>query len=104
MDFEENEKLGIYDAGDAAVNICLKKHEEKMKENEKNNIFISQMDFDWYKIHFGSMTVYRFEISCTCDDVPPGSTCSRFLPMDEQGWGGYMGTLGNGYFVPRNKE
>lgn len=98
---EENEKLGIYDAGDAAVNTCLKK-KHKTSDADKDKIFVSQEDFDLYKIHFGSLTVYRFQISCECNNQDgTEKKCSRFLPMNQQGWGGYMGTLGNSYYLPR---
>lgn len=96
---EENEKHGMYDNGDAAVNICLKKHHKK---NDKEKIYVSQSDFDWYKVHFGSLTIYRFRLTCSCKNLASGKTCSKVLPMNQQGWGGYMGTLGNGYYQPRN--
>ena len=97
VDEDKNEKLGIFDAGDSAVNECLKKKQQA----NKDGIFISQSDYDIYKIHFGSLTVYRFSLKCKCNNVPSSKRCSRFLPMSQQGWGGYMGTLTNGYFVPR---
>ena len=101
VSLEENEKLGMYDAGDAAVNICLKKHHHDSSQ-DKDKIYTSQSDFDWYKVHFGSLTVYRFQITCDCKKVDRTKRCSRFLPMSQQGWGGYMGTLGNSYYLPRN--
>lgn len=97
VDEDKNEKLGIYDAGDSAVNECLKKKQQA----NKDGIFISQSDYDIYKVHFGSLTVYRFSLKCKCNNLPSSKRCSKFLPMSQQGWGGYMGTLNNGYFVPR---
>lgn len=95
----KNEKLGIYDAGDAAVNECLKNKQKP----DKDNIFINQETYDIYKVHFGSLTVYRFTLKCKCNNLPPSKHCSRFLPFSQQGWGGYMGTLTNSYFVPRER-
>ena len=94
-----NYKAGIFDAGDAAVNECLKNKQKP----DKNNIFISQHDFDVYKIHFGSLSVYRFTLKCKCNNLSSSQRCSRFLPFSQQGWGGYMGTLTNSYFVPRKR-
>lgn len=96
----KNEELGIFDAGDKAVNECLKK---KQKDDE-NSIYTSQADYDIYKVHFGSLTVYRFTIKCKCSNLTPSQHCSRFLPYSQQGWGGYMGSLTNSYFVPRKKS
>lgn len=97
VDEDKNEQLGIYDAGDSAVNECLK----KKQQTNKDGIFISQSDYDIYKVHFGSLTVYRFSLKCKCNNLSPSKRCSKFLPMSQQGWGGYMGTLTNSYFVPR---
>ena len=97
VDEDKNEQLGIYDAGDSAVNECLKKKQQA----NKDGIFISQSDYDVYKVHFGSLTVYRFSLKCKCNNLSSSKRCSKFLPMSQQGWGGYMGTLTNGYFVPR---
>merc|ERR1712168_111101 len=49
VDEDKNEKLGIYDAGDSAVNECLKK---KQQQTDKEQIFVSQSDYDLYKVHF----------------------------------------------------
>lgn len=95
----KNERLGIFDAGDEAVNECLKNKEKP----DKDKIFISQTDYDIYKIHFGSLTVYRFTLKCKCNNLPPSKQCTRFLPFSQQGWGGYMGSLTNSYFVPRKR-
>ena len=95
----ENEKLGIFDAGDEAVNECLKNKQKA----DKDKIFISQADYNVYKIHFGSLSVYRFTLKCKCNNLPPSKKCSRFLPFSQQGWGGYMGSLTNSYFVPRKR-
>jgi len=97
VDEDKNEQLGIYDAGDSAVNECLKKKQQA----NKDGIFISQSDYDVYKVHFGSLTVYRFSLKCKCSNLPSSKRCSKFLPMSQQGWGGYMGTLTNGFFVSR---
>lgn len=97
VDEDKNEELGIYDAGDSAVNECLKKKQQA----NKDGIFISQSDYDIYEVHFGSLTVYRFSLKCKCNNLPSSKRCGKFLPMSQQGWGGYMGTLNNGYFVPR---
>ena len=94
-----NYKAGIFDAGDAAVNECLK----NKRKPDKGNIFISQHDFDVYKIHFGSLSVYRFTLKCKCNNLSSSQRCSRFLPFSQQSWGGYMGTLTNSYFVPRKR-
>ena len=93
----ENEKHGIYDAGDEAVNECLK----NKKKPDKDKIFVNEEDFDIYKVHFGSLTVYRFTLKCKCNNLPPSKQCSKFLPSSQQGWGGYMGSLTNSYFIPR---
>lgn len=95
----KNEEAGIFDAGDEAVNECLK---DKQKAN-KNNIYISQSDYDIYKIHFGSLSVYRFTLKCKCKNLSGSQHCARFLPYSQQGWGGYMGSLTNSYFVPRKR-
>lgn len=100
VDEDKNEQLGIYDAGDAAVNECLKK---KQQTNITDQIFISQSDYNIYKVHFGSLTVYRFSLKCKCNNLSPSKKCAKFLPMSQQGWGGYMGTLTNSYFVPRKR-
>lgn len=100
VDEDKNEKLGIYDAGDSAVNECLKK---KQHQTDKEQIFVSQSDYDLYKVHFGSLTVYRFSLKCKCNNLSPSKKCAKFLPMSEQGWGGYMGTLTNSFFNPRKR-
>lgn len=100
VDEDRNEQLGIYDAGDTAVNECLKK---KQQQTDEDQIFVSQSDYDLYKVHFGSLTVYRFTLKCKCNNLSPSKKCAKFLPMSEQGWGGYMGTLTNSFFVPRKR-
>lgn len=96
----QNEELGIFDAGDAAVNECLKNKQKP----DKDNIYISQSDYDIYKVHFGSLSVYRFTLRCKCNHLSPSKECSRFLPYSQQRWGGYMGSLTNSYFVPRKRS
>ena len=95
---QDNVKNGFYDEGDEAVNFCLKN-----KKVEKGRIYQSQSTYDPKNIHLGSMTVYRFNIKCVCNDVSSvNERCSRVLPMSHQGWGGYMGSVGNGFFNKRN--
>lgn len=97
MDIEKNLKQGHYDEGDTATNICLGKYDKKDSET----VFISQTNFDYHSLRFGNLTIYRFRLTCHCKNIKPEETCSEFLPMDKQGWAGYMGTLSNGYFIPR---
>ena len=99
VDEDKNEELGIYDAGDSAVNECLKKKQQA----NKDGIFVSQSDFRSVLCRYRSLTVYRFTLKCKCNNLSSSKRCSRFLPMSQQGWGGYMGTLTNGYFVPRKR-
>ena len=95
---QDNKKIGFYDEGDAAVNFCL-----KGKTIDKGHIFQSQSTYDPKNIHLGSMTVYRFNIGCVCKDTPmENQRCSRMLPIAQQGWGGYMGRVGNGFVNKRN--
>ena len=82
------------------MNECLKK---KQHQTDKEQIFVSQSDYDLYKVHFGSLTVYRFSLKCKCNNLSPSKKCAKFLPMSEQGWGGYMGTLTNSFFNPRKR-
>lgn len=82
------------------MNECLKK---KQQQTDKEQIFVSQSDYDLYKVHFGSLTVYRFSLKCKCNNLSPSKKCAKFLPMSEQGWGGYMGTLTNSFFNPRKR-
>ena len=82
------------------MNECLKK---KQHQTDKEQIFVSQSDYDLYKVHFGSLTVYRFSLKCKCNNLSPSKKCAKFLPMSKQGWGGYMGTLTNGFFNPRKR-
>lgn len=98
MDVETNRKLGHYDEGDTATNICLGKD----RKADSETFYISQANYNYTSLHFGNLTVYRFRLSCGCSDMKRGETCSEFLPMDKQGWAGYMGTLSNGYFIPRS--
>ena len=82
------------------MNECLKK---KQHQTDKEQIFVSQSDYDLYKVHFGSLTVYRFSLKCKCNNLSPSKKCAKFLPKSEQGWGGYMGTLTNSFFNPRKR-
>ena len=94
---QNNRKSGFYDEGDAAVNYCLKD-----KTKDKGRIYQSQSTYDPKNIHLGSMTVYRFNIKCICNNAASDSEqCSRMLPMSQQGWGGYMGSVGNGFYKKR---
>ena len=97
VDVEKNFNLGHYDDGDTATNICLEKNEH----GDSETFYISQANFNYTSLHFGNLTVSRFRLTCHCEDMNPGQTCSEFLPMDKQSWGGYMGTLSNSYFIPR---
>ena len=91
-----NRNAGHYDEGDAATNLCLEKNEDK------ETFYVSQANYDYKSLRFGNLTVYRFRLECQCNKLKHLETCSDFLPMDKQGWGGYMGTLGNSYFIPRH--
>jgi len=94
---QNNKKSGFYDEGDAAVNYCLKD-----KAKDKGRIYQSQSTYDPKNIHLGSMTVYRFNIKCICNNVASDNEqCSRMLPMSQQGWGGYMGSVANGFYNKR---
>ena len=91
-----NLEKGHYDEGDTATNLCLKKNQDQ------ETFYISQENYDYKSLRFGNLTVYRFRLECQCGGLSHSETCSDFLPMDKQGWGGYMGTLGNSYFIPRH--
>ena len=95
MNITENMRKGHYDEGDAATNLCLEKH------GDEETFYISQQNYDYKALRFGNLTVYRFRLECECEGLKHSETCSKFLSMDKQAWGGYMGTLGNSYFIPR---
>ena len=97
IDIDENREKGYYDEGDTAVNHCLKNRTQEVK-----GTFDSQSTYDPTKIHPGRLIVYRFNIKCLCKD--PNQKCAKMLPMSQQGWGGYMGTLANGFYNERIKS
>lgn len=97
VDIEKNLELGHYDEGDTATNMCLGKE----KKQESETFFISQTNYNYTSLHFGNLTIYRFRLTCSCEGIKLGESCSEFLPMNKQGWAGYMGTLSNSYFIPR---
>ena len=91
---EGNEEQGIYDEGDTAVNHCL-------KERYKNATLDNQESAMKKSYDKGKMTLYRFKITCKCDQ---GKRCAKVLPKKDQGWTGYMGSLSNGYFKKRPEK
>lgn len=99
IDPSKNHANGFYDEGDTAVNFCLKNRTE-----EKGKIFQSQSNYDPHKLQFGRMVVYRFNIKCICKAKSANQKCAMMLPMSQQGWGGYMGTLANGFYNARRSK
>lgn len=70
-----------------------------------NRTFQSQSDYDPFNIHMGQMTVYRLRLRCDCQGdmrvERAGRHCGKILPFEEQGWAAYMGTNGDGHFIPK---
>ena len=95
VNISANMQQGHYDEGDAATNLCLEQRQSK------ETFHVSQENYKHKSQRFGNLTVYRFRLKCECSKIENSQVCSDFLPMEKQAWGGYLGTLGNSYFVPR---
>eukprot|EP00795_Rhopilema_esculentum_P015250 gene15250-6458_t len=89
---------GFYDAGDEAVNFCLKD-----RAVGKDRFYQSQTTYDARRLLFGTLTVYRFNIKCVCKNLRAGQKCAKMLPMKQQGWAGYMGSFANGFYNVQKK-
>lgn len=84
---------GIYDPNSASVKHCLQNR--LLNAADKDNEYGHGTD------NVGYMTVHRYNIKCFCKKTLSHQECTKILPMNQQEWGGYMGTLGNGFFNKR---
>ena len=74
----------VFQRNEKAVRKCLQK-KPQIPENSKKN-------------QRSEMTIYRIKIKPICQVRSQNQTCAKILPMVSQEWGGYMGSLTNGYF------
>ena len=63
-------------------------------------IYETPSDYDPLSINMGQMVVYRFSVRCVCNpsSLSYGQRCGNVLPWERQGWGAYMGTVGDSKF------
>ena len=57
-------------------------------------------DYDPLSINMGQLIIYRFTLSCTCDQskLSYGEACASVLPYSRQGWPAYMGAGGDSVY------
>ncbi|XP_065664326.1 uncharacterized protein LOC100208465 isoform X3 [Hydra vulgaris] len=91
VDIKSNKAKGIYDRGDTAVNVCL-------QSRYNGTLFDDFKSMQAKNFNKGTMTLYRYQVTCACEI---GMKCAKVLPQHKQGWTGYMGSMGNGYFNNR---